>query len=97
MMDMSISFSQMVVTEVVFVIVPIVLVKISKDLISKDMTVADLIDLLQDLPKDAEVGKIVTRSIGMRDEYEDVFKPFKKMDYKVEFKGDNSVKNVILE
>lgn len=34
------------------------------------MTVQDLIDLLQDLPKDAEVGKIVTRSIGMRDEYE---------------------------
>jgi hypothetical protein len=63
------------------------------------MTVAELIDLLQALPKDAEVGKIVTvtRSIGMRDEYEDVFKPFKKMDYKVEFKGGNSVKNVILE
>jgi hypothetical protein len=61
------------------------------------MTVAELIDLLQDLPKDAEVGKIVTRSIGMRDEYEDVFKPFKKMDYKVEFKCGNSVKNVILE
>lgn len=61
------------------------------------MTVAELIDLLQDLPKDAEVGKIVTRSIGMLDEYEDVFKPFKKMDYKVEFKGGNSVKNVILE
>ncbi len=61
------------------------------------MTVQDLIDLLQDLPKDAEVGKMVTRSIGMRDEYEDVFKSFKKMDYKVEFKGGNLVKNVILE
>ena len=61
------------------------------------MTTTELIALLQDLPKDAEVGKIVTRSIGMRDEYEDVFKPFKKMNYKVEFKGDNSVKNVILE
>ena len=60
------------------------------------MTVQDLIDLLQDLPKDAEVGKMVTRSTGMRD-YEDVFKSFKKMDYKVEFKGDNLVKNVILE
>lgn len=61
------------------------------------MTVTELIDLLQDLPKDAEVGKIVTRTIGLRDDYEDVFKPFKKMDYKVEFKGGNLVKNVILE
>lgn len=61
------------------------------------MTVAELIDLLQNLPKDAEVGKIVTRSIGIRDDYEDVFKSFKKMDYKVEFKGGNLVKNVILE
>lgn len=61
------------------------------------MTVQNLIDLLQDLPKDAEVGKMVTRSIGIRDEYEDVFKSFKKMDYKVEFKGGTSVKNVILE
>ena len=60
------------------------------------MTVQDLIDLLQDLPKDAEVGKMVTRSLG-RDEYENVFKTFKKMTYKVEIKGDNSVKNVILE
>jgi hypothetical protein len=61
------------------------------------MTVAELIDLLQDLPKDAEVGKMATRSIGLRDDYEDVFKSFKKMDYKVEFKGGNLVKNVILE
>ena len=61
------------------------------------MTVAELIELLQDLPKDAEVGKIVTRSIGMRDDYENVFKTFKKMDYKVEFNNGNSVKNVILE
>ena len=61
------------------------------------MTVQDLIGLLQDLPKDAEVGKIVTRSIGMRDDYENVFKPFKKMDYKVEFNNGNSVKKVILE
>lgn len=61
------------------------------------MTVQDLIELLQNLPKDAEVGKIVTRSIGMRDDYEDVFKSFKKMDYKVEFNGGNSVKYVILE
>mgnify|MGYP003393361503 CR=1 FL=1 len=60
------------------------------------MTVQDLINLLQDLPKDAEVGKMVTRSIGVHD-YEDVFKSFKKMDYKVEFKGGNLVKNVILE
>jgi hypothetical protein len=56
-----------------------------------------LIDLLQDLPKDAEVGKIVTRSIGIRDDYEDVFKSFKKMDYKVEFNGGNPVKRVIIE
>ena len=61
------------------------------------MTVQDLIDLLQDLPKEAEVGKMVTRTIGMRDDYEDVFKSFKKMDYKVEFNGGNSVKYVILE
>lgn len=55
------------------------------------MTVQDLIDLLQDLPKDAEVGKMVTRSLG-RDEYENVFKTFKKMSYKVEIKGGNLVK-----
>ena len=61
------------------------------------MTVQDLIDLLQDLPKDAEVGKMITRSIGMRDDYEDVFKSFKKMDFKVEFNGGNSVKKVIFE
>lgn len=61
------------------------------------MTVAELIDLLQDLPKDAEVGKIVTRSIGVRDDYEDVFKSFKKMDYKVEFNKGNPVKRVIIE
>lgn len=61
------------------------------------MTVQDLIDLLQDLPKDAEVGKMVTRSIGMRDEYEDVFKSFKKMDYTLEYKGGKLVKNVTLE
>ena len=60
------------------------------------MTVQDLIDLLQDLPKDAEVGKMVTIFLG-RDIHENVFKPFKKMSYKVEIKGDNSVKNVILE
>lgn len=61
------------------------------------MTVAELIELLQDLPKDAEVGKTVTRSIGVRDDYEIVFKTFKKMDYKVEFNSGNLVKNVILE
>lgn len=61
------------------------------------MTVQDLIDLLQDLPKDAKVGKMVTRTIGMRDDYENVFKPFKKMDYKVEINGGNSVKIVIFE
>lgn len=60
------------------------------------MTVQDLIDLLQDFPKDAEVGKMVTILLG-RDIHENVFKPFKKMSYKVEIKGDNSVKNVILE
>lgn len=60
------------------------------------MTVAELIEFLQDLPKDAEVGKIVTRSIGVHD-YEDVFKPFKKMDYTLEFKGGKLVKNVTLE
>lgn len=61
------------------------------------MTVVELIKLLQDLPQDAEVGKMVTRSIGIRDEYEDVFKPFKKFNYKVEFNDGNSIKNVILE
>lgn len=60
------------------------------------MTVQDLIDLLQELPKDAKVGKMVTIFLG-RDIHENVFKPFKKMSYKVEIKGDNSVKNVILE
>ena len=60
------------------------------------MTVQDLIDLLQDFPKDAEVEKMVTILFG-RDIHENVFKPFKKMSYKVEIKGDNSVKNVILE
>jgi len=60
------------------------------------MTVAELIELLQDLPKDAEVGKIVTQSIGVHD-YEDVFKTFKKMDYTLEFKGGKLVKNVTFE
>lgn len=61
------------------------------------MTVQNLIDLLQELPKDAEVGKMVTRSISIRDEYEDVFKPFKKLDFKMEFNGGNLVKRVILK
>lgn len=61
------------------------------------MTVQNLIDLLHDLPKDAEVGKMETHIIGMRDDYEDVFKPFKKMDYKVELNGDNTIKKVILK
>lgn len=59
------------------------------------MTVQDLINLLQDLPKDAEVGKMVTILLG-RDMHENVFKPFNKIEYKVELKGNNSVKNVIL-
>ena len=56
-----------------------------------------MIELLQDLPKDAKVGKMVTCAIGMRDDYELLFKPFKKMDYKVEVNGGNSVKIVIFE
>jgi hypothetical protein len=61
------------------------------------MTVQDLIDLLQDLPKDTKVGKMVTCAIGIRNDYEIPFKPFKKMDYKVEFNGGKSVKYVIFE
>lgn len=61
------------------------------------MTVQNLIDLLQDLPKDAEVGKIVNRSVGVRDEYEQVFTPFVSLNYKVEIKKDKTVKNVIFE
>ena len=60
------------------------------------MTVQNLIDLLQDLPKDAEVGKMVTILLG-RDIRENIFKPFNKIEYKVEFKGGTSVKNVILK
>ena len=60
------------------------------------MTVQNLIDLLQDLPKDAEVGKMVTILLG-RDIRENIFKPFNKIEYNVEFKGGTSVKNVILK
>ena len=60
------------------------------------MTVAELIELLQDLPKDAKVGKMVTILLE-RDARENIFIPFKKMSYKVEFNDGNSVKNVILE
>lgn len=59
------------------------------------MTVAELIEILQELPQDAKVGKMVTILLG-RDIHENVFKPFKKIEYKVELKGNNSVKNVIL-
>ena len=61
------------------------------------MTVQNLIDLLQDLPKDAEVGKLVNRSVGIRDEYEQVFTPFVSLNYVVEVKKDKTVKNVILK
>ena len=59
------------------------------------MTVAELIEILKELPQDAKVGKMVTILLG-RGIHENVFKPFKKIEYKVELKGDNSVKNVIL-
>ena len=59
------------------------------------MTVAELIEILQELPQDTKVGKMVTILLG-RDIHENVFKPFKKIEYKVELKGNNSVKNVIL-
>jgi uncharacterized protein YqgV (UPF0045/DUF77 family) len=59
------------------------------------MTVAELIEVLKEMPQDAKVGKMVTILLG-RDIHENVFKPFKKIEYKVELKGDNSVKNVIL-
>lgn len=62
------------------------------------MTVQNLIDLLQDLPKDAEVGKKVTHYMGIRgDETEQVFTPFVSLNYVVEVKKDKTVKNVILE
>ena len=61
------------------------------------MTVQNLIDLLQDLPKDAEVGKLVNRSVGVRAEYEQVFTPFVSLNYVVEVKKDKTVKNVILK
>lgn len=60
------------------------------------MTVQNLIDLLQDLPKDAEVGKMATILLG-RDIHENIFKPFNKVEYKVELKENNSVKTVILK
>jgi hypothetical protein len=62
------------------------------------MTVQNLIDLLQDLPKDAEVGKMETRYVGMRgDEMEQNFTPFVSLNYAVEVKKDKTVKNVILK
>ena len=62
------------------------------------MTVQNLIDLLQDLPKDAEVGKMETRYVGIRgDEIEVNFTPFVSLNYAVEVKKDKTVKNVILK
>ena len=62
------------------------------------MTVEKLIDLLQDLPKDAEVGKMETRYMGIRgDEIEMNFTPFVSLNYSVEVKKDKTVKNVILK
>lgn len=62
------------------------------------MTVQNLIDLLQDLPKDAEVGKMETRYVGLRgDEIEQNFTPFVSLNYVVEVKKDKTVKNVILK
>ena len=61
------------------------------------MTVQDLINLLQDLPKDAEVGKMVTHYIGIRDETKQDFTPFVSLNYVVEVKKDKTVKNVILK
>lgn len=62
------------------------------------MTVQDLIDLLQDLPKDAEVGKMETRYVGIRgDEMETNFTPFVSLNYVVEIKKDKTVKNIILK
>ena len=62
------------------------------------MKVQNLIDLLQDLPKDAEVGKMVTRYVGVRgDEIEHDFTPFVSLNYVVEVKKGKTVKNVILK
>lgn len=62
------------------------------------MTVQNLIDLLKDLPKDAEIGKMVTRYVGIRgDETEQNFTPFVSLNYVVEVKKDKTVKNVILK
>lgn len=62
------------------------------------MTVQNLIDLLQDLPKDAEVGKMETHYVGVRgDEIEQYFTPFVSLNYAVEVKKDKTVKNVILK
>ena len=61
------------------------------------MTVQNLIDLLQELPKDAEVGKLVTTYIGIRDETKQDFTPFISLNYVVEINKDKTVKNVILK
>jgi hypothetical protein len=60
------------------------------------MTVQDLIDLLQDLPKDAEVGKMVTQYIGRSITMED-FIPFVSLKYVNEVNKDKTIKNVILK
>lgn len=61
------------------------------------MTVAELIELLQDLPKDAEIGKMETHYIGIRDETKEDFTPFVYLKYVVEIKNNKTVKNVILK
>ena len=60
------------------------------------MTVQNLIDLLQDLPKDAEVGKMVTHYIGVNMTMQD-FIPFVSLKYVIEVKNDETIKNVILK
>ena len=62
------------------------------------MTVQDLINVLEYLPKDAKVGKYTTAYCGIRgDESKTEFNEFTDIEYKVEFQKDNTITKVILK
>lgn len=62
------------------------------------MTVQDLINVLENLPKDAKVGKYTTVYYGIReDESKTEFKEFNEVEYKVEFQKDNTITKLILK
>ena len=62
------------------------------------MTVQNLINVLENLPKDAKVGKYSTVYYGIHgDESKTEFKEFNEIEYKIEFQKDNTITKVIFK